>query len=164
VTYLHEALGLSLTAAGGALATVQVFGIGGRIMWGTLADRTGRPILVMACIAASVGLCAIVLGQFTPAWPLLAIHAVSAVFGCAVLGWNGVIFAQVARIAPPGRTAEATGGLVSLTCLGMVFIPIVLAGLIQATGSFALGITATAAGPMLVAIDFLRRSLRPGSA
>jgi MFS family permease len=162
VTYLHEAVGLTLTVAGSALATVQVFGIGGRILWGTLADRTGRPVLVMACIAVSVGLCAVVLGRFTPAWPLLAIHAVSAVFGCAVLGWNGVIFAQVARIAPPGRTAEATGGMVCLTCLGMVFIPIAIAGLIQTTGSFALGITVAAAGPMLVAIDFLRRSIRRG--
>jgi MFS family permease len=162
VTYLHEAVGLTLTVAGGALATAQVFGIVGRILWGAIADRTGRPLLVMTSIAAGVALCAVLVGQFTPAWPLLTIHAVSAVFGCLVLGWNGVIFAEVARLAPPGRTAEATGGIVCLTCLGMVFIPTAIAELIEATGSFPLGFAAAAAGTTLVAIDFLRRSIRRG--
>ncbi len=162
VTYLHEGIGLPLTVAGFALATAQIAGIVGRILWGTVADRTGRPVLVMAGIAGGVALCALLVAQFTPAWPLGTIHAVSAVFGCLVLGWNGVVFAEVARLAPPGRTAEATGGIVCLTCLGMVFIPTAIAALVQVSGSFALGFGAAAAVTTLVAIDFLRRSIRRG--
>ena len=113
-------------------------------------------------IALGVALCTVLVGQFTPAWSLGAIHVVSAVFGCLVLGWNGVVYAEVARLAPPGRTAEATGGIVCLTCLGMVFIPTAIAGLVQASGSFTLGFEAAAAAAMLVAIDFLRRSIRRG--
>ncbi len=162
VTYLHQKIGLPLTVAGFALATAQIAGIVGRILWGTVADKTGRPVLVMAGIAGGVALCAVLVGQFTPAWPLLTIHAVSAVFGCLVLGWNGVVFAEVARLAPKGRTAEATGGIVCLTCLGMVVIPTAIAFLVQASGSFALGYEAAAAATTLVAIDFLRRSRRRG--
>ena len=162
VTYLHQAIGLSLTVAGGALATAQVAGIVGRIVWGIVADRSGRPILTMAGIAAGVSVCAIAAAQFTPSWPLLAIHAVSAVFGGLVLGWNGVLFAEVARQSPPGRAAEAAGGIVCLTCMGMVFIPSAIAGLIEVSGSFPLGFAATAAGTGLVAADFLRRSIRRG--
>jgi MFS family permease len=162
VTYLHEGIGLPLTVAGFALATAQIAGIVGRILWGTVADRTGRPVLVMAGIAGGVALCAVLVGQFTPSWPLIVIHAVSAVFGCLVLGWNGVVFAEVARLSPPGRTAEATGGIVCLTCLGMVFIPTAIAFLVQASGSFTLGYEAAAAATAIVAIDFLRRSMRRG--
>jgi MFS family permease len=162
VTYLHESLGLKLTIAGFALATAQIAGIAGRILWGIVADRTGRPLMVMAGIAFGVALCAVLVGQFTPSWPLGAIHAVSAVFGCLVLGWNGVVFAEVARLSPPGRTAEATGGIVCLTCLGMVFIPTAIAALVQASGSFSAGFETAAAATTLVAIDFLRRSMRRG--
>ena len=161
VTYLHQQIGLTLTSAGFALATAQIAGIAGRILWGIIADRTGRPVLVMAIIAAGVALCAILVGRFTQDWPLIAIQAVSALFGCLVLGWNGVVFAEVARLAPPGRTAEATGGIVCLTCLGMVFIPTMIAALVQAS-SFSLGFTAAAAASTLVATDFLRRSARRG--
>ena len=73
-----------------------------------------------------------------------------------------MVFAEVARLAPPGRTAEATGGIVCLTCLGMVFIPSAIAGLVQVSGSFALGYEAAAAATTLVAMDFLRRSMRRG--
>ena len=162
VTYLHEGIGLTLTVAGFSLATAQIGGIVGRILWGTVADRSGRPLLVLTGIALGVALCTVLVGQFTPAWSLGAIHVVSAVFGCLVLGWNGVVYAEVARLAPPGRTAEATGGIVCLTCLGMVFIPTAIAGLVQASGSFTLGFEAAAAAAMLVAIDFLRRSIRRG--
>ncbi len=162
VTYLHQAIGLPLTVAGFALATAQIAGIAGRILWGAVADRTGRPLAVMAGIACGVALCALLVGRFTPAWALSSIYAVSAVFGCLVLGWNGVVFAEVARLAPPGRIAEATGGIVCLTCLGMVFIPSAIATLVQASGSFPLGFEVAAAAATLVAIDFLRRSLRRG--
>ncbi len=162
VTYLHQSIGLTLTVAGGALATAQVTGMVGRVVWGVLADRTGRPILVMASIAAGVSVCALLAAQFTPAWPLLAIHGVSAIFGGLVLGWNGVLFAEVARLSPPGRAAEAAGGIVCLTCLGMVFVPSSIAGLSEISGSFPLGFAAAAVGTGLVAADFLRRSVRRG--
>lgn len=162
VTYLHQAIGLPLTVAGLALATAQIAGIVGRILWGTIADKTGRPLMVMSVIAAGVALFAIVVGRFTPGWPLGMIHVVSAAFGCLVLGWNGVVFAEVARLSPPGRTAEATGGIVCLTCLGMVFIPTAIAALVQTSGSFPLGFSVAAAATALVAIDFFRRSIRRG--
>ena len=162
VVYLHQAIGLTLTVAGGALATAQMAGMIGRVVWGVLADRSGRPILVMTSIAAGVSVCALLAAQFTPAWPLLGIHAVSALFGGLVLGWNGVLFAEVARLSPPGRAAEAAGGIVCLTCLGMVFIPSSIAGLIELSGSFPLGFAAAAAATGIVAADFLRRSIRRG--
>ncbi len=162
VTYLTHAVGFALAAAGFALATAQVAGMVGRVVWGTLADHTGRPVLVMSVIAAGVAVASIAVGQFTPAWPLPAIHAVSAVFGLLVLGWNGVVFAEVARMSPAGRIAEATGGIVSMTCMGMVLVPGSLGAIIQVTGDFSLGFTLAGLMTALVAIDFARRSARRG--
>ena len=160
VTYLTHAVGLALAAAGFALATAQVSGMVGRVVWGTLADRTGRPVLVMAAIAGGVAVTSIAVGRFTPSWPLPAIHLLSGVFGLLVLGWNGVVFAEVARMSPSGRIAEATGGIVSMTCFGMVVLPGSLGAIIQATGNFSVGFTLAGTMTALVAVDFLRRSAR----
>lgn len=162
VTYLTHAVGLTLAAAGLALATAQVSGMFGRVIWGMLADRTGRPVLVLAAIAGGVAVTSIAAGRFTPAWPLPAVHVVSAMFGMLVLGWNGVVFAEVARMSPAGRIAEATGGIVSMTCMGMVVLPGSLVAIIETSGSFSVGFTVAGILTALVAIDFLRRSARRG--
>lgn len=159
VTYLTHAVGLRLEAAGLALATAQIAGMFGRVVWGTIADRTGRPMRVLAAIAVTVAAMCVLVGQFSPAWPLLAIHAVSAMFGLVVLGWNGVVFAEVARRSP-GHAAEATGGILSMTCMGMVVLPGSFGAIIEASGNFTLGFSVAGALTALVAVDFLRRPER----
>src|SRR5690348_9018959 len=118
VTFLTERVGLSLVAAGAVMATAQAAAIGGRILWGWVADRfmatrqlLGMLGLVMAASAAALSL-------VTPAWPVVAIAAVTAVLGASGLGWNGIYLAEVATLAPPGKAGMVTGGALSLTFLG----------------------------------------------
>jgi sugar phosphate permease len=48
VTYLYEDLGWGLVAAGAALTVAQAAGVGGRILWGFIADRwRGAVVMLM---------------------------------------------------------------------------------------------------------------------
>jgi citrate lyase subunit beta/citryl-CoA lyase len=49
------------------------------------------------------------------------VFAVLIAFGASAVGWNGVFLAEVARRAPPGKAAQATGGTLAFIYLGIVF-------------------------------------------
>ena len=59
----------------------------------------------------------------TPGWPLWALFAFAMAFGATAVGWNGVFLAEIARLAPPGRISDATGGSAFFTFLGVVVTP-----------------------------------------
>ncbi len=56
----------------------------------------------------------------SPAWPLAGVVMTLCLFGLAALGWNGVYLAEVARLAPPDRIAEAAGGCLVFTYGGVL--------------------------------------------
>jgi MFS family permease len=122
VTYL-AGLGYPLVRAGLMLTVAQVAGVVARVAWGVLADRSGRPLVVLALVAAGMACGAFAASQFSPAWPLVLVAAACALFGGTAIGWNGVFLAEVARRAPPGRAAEATGGALSVTYFGVLVAP-----------------------------------------
>jgi predicted MFS family arabinose efflux permease len=115
VTYLVERIALSPVTAGFILSCAQAAGVGGRILWGALADRLGRPGLLLGLLGFMMTAAALLVGAFTPAWPYAAIIAVSILFGGTAVAWNGITLAQLARLAPAGRAAEVTGGTFFIT-------------------------------------------------
>lgn len=139
VGYLTQSVGLSLEAAGLALSTTWIAGILGRIGWGALADKSGQSRRVLAAIGMLSGLTTLAVTQFTPAWPLLALHAVSALFGATAVGWNGVYLAEIARLAGPAKASEATGGTFFFTFGGVVAAPLLFRALEQSTQSWTSG-------------------------
>jgi hypothetical protein len=61
------------------------------------------------------------------------------------VGWNGVHLSEIARLAPPGEAASATGGSLALTFSGVVFSPLLVwaavgAGLGYGTGFVLVGL------------------------
>jgi hypothetical protein len=72
--------------------------------------------------------CAFLIAMANPtwAWPILLIVAFS--FGVTASGWNGVFLAEVARLAPEGRVAEATGAVPVPGFFGLVLGPLLVAG------------------------------------
>jgi predicted MFS family arabinose efflux permease len=163
VTYLVEAVELSLTAAGLALAMAQIGGVAGRIVWGAVADWSGRPLLVLAGLAMIAASAMVLASRLTPGVPIVAIHALSLTLGASTIGWAGVVYAEVGRRAPVGRAAEASGGVTAVMFAGIVIGPALFGLIVRATGSFTIAFTAMAACLALVVAALVLRLARGGA-
>ena len=142
---------------GGALAGAVV----ARVGWGVIADRWGRPMRLLGLVAIAMGAAAVATGQFTPQWPLAAVALACAAFGATAIGWNGVYLAQVARLAPPGKAGDATGGSLVFTYAGVLFGPpaftlLVGGGVSYASAYVMLAMPAVACGLWLFWRDWNR--------
>ena len=131
VTFLATGIGFSLVQAGFMLAVAQVGGVVARIAWGALADRSGRPMMLLGVIALAMAAAALATAAFTPAWSSTGIAIVCAAFGATAIGWNGVYLAQVARLAPPGHASIATAGTLFFTYAGVLVGPAAFALLVE---------------------------------
>jgi len=155
VVYFTERLGLTLTAAGIAYAFAQGGGIVGRIAWGTLAEQVipSRYLVVLLGFATTASLACLALLGDALTFPMLL--ALASVLGATAIGWTGLYLAEVARLAPPGRAAEATGGAMFMTFAGVVFGPPLVTLIVGVTGSYpvaflTLGATVAAAALWLL--------------
>lgn len=122
VTYL-TGIGHSLVQAGLMMSAAQAAGVAARVVWGAIADRTGKPVGVLAFLGCGMAVGALAAGAFDATWPPLAVVVVCAWFGATAISWNGVYLAEVARRAPQGRAVEATGGALAFTYFGVLVSP-----------------------------------------
>lgn len=144
VVHLTGVLGWSLVGAGFALSAGTVGGVAGRIAWGALSDRTHAPRAVLGALGVAAGLCATLLAFATAGWPDLAVYAIVVAFGATAIGWNGVMLAEVARLAPAGEAASITGTAGVVTFSGVVVGPTLFAALSAAAGTTRAGFAAAA--------------------
>jgi len=63
------------------------------------------------------------------------------VFGATTLGWNGVYIGELARVAPPGKVAMATGASLACAYFGAVVAPPLFALVLALTQSYGAGFT-----------------------
>src|SRR3546814_19868738 len=106
-------------------------------------------------LGVAMGLAVWAVTLCTSATPFLRCAAVCAVIGATVIGWNGVFLAETARVAPPGRVGEATGGVLSVTFSGVVLGPPALTLMVAATGGYGPGFVILGIGTAIVAVLFL---------
>jgi MFS family permease len=156
VTYLTEQVGQSLVEAGIVLAVAQMAGIVARILWGWLADRIMAPPLLLALLGFAMFGATIAVGLFSADWPRAAIMAVAIVHGATGIGWNGVYLSEVARLAPAGAVATATGGALAVTFFGIVAGPMLFSVIVTTTGSYRLAFDIMAVGASLGGLACLR--------
>jgi len=142
VTYLHDDLSYGLVSAGLLLSVTQMGGMGGRILWGYVADKWLGAQKTLALLAALMALCSLTTALFLPVLPLLGIWMVLIVYGASAIGWNGVYLSEVARQAPEGKASVATGGTLTFTFLGVVIGPPIFGALSTAFGSYRAGFLA----------------------
>lgn len=161
VTWLVEVERMSLVAAGTVFAAMQVSGVVGRLVLGFVADRTGQATRNLAIQAlASSG--------FAALWVLLGPGAgwagglvLAALAGFTAASWNGIFLAEVARLSPADRVAEASAGAIMLCFLGYLLAPTAFAALVTWTGDWRLAFLLASALPALVAAPVLTLFLRP---
>ncbi len=139
VVFLTDDIGLALVTAGFILSAAQMAGTVGRIVWGILADRYISPLLLLGLLGIGMSAGSVATAMISPDWPTALIVAVIVLFGATAIGWNGVYLAEAARRAPPGRAAEATGGTLFFTFLGVVLGPSIFAAVAATFDSYPLG-------------------------
>lgn len=139
VVYLVQQLHQPLQAAGMALAVAQVVGIVGRVTLGAIADRWLSAHLLLALLGGVMTAAAAALAATTTAWPLAGLLVVCMIFGVSATGWNGIFIAEVARVAPAGRTSDAIGGMLASAFAGVVVGPTCFGAALVAGMSYQAG-------------------------
>ena len=139
VVFLVEGLGLDLVTAGLTQSVAQISGMIGRVGWGAMVGRfvTGRRMLGMLGFVMSFA--AITTAFFTTEWPVPIIMITSAILGATGTGWSGVLFAELARLAPAGEASRAAGGAASFSFVGAMLGPAGFSALVAATDSYSTG-------------------------
>lgn len=139
VTYLHDDLSYGLVSAGLLLSVTQMGGIGGRIVWGVVADKWLGAQKALALLATLMAFSSLATALLLPQLPIWGVWMVLIVFGASAIGWNGVYLSEVARQAPEGKASVATGGTLTFTFLGVVIGPPIFGALSTAFGSYRAG-------------------------
>jgi len=144
VTYLVTELHWSLTGAGALFALMQLVSVLGRPLAGFISDRLGDGLRVLRWAAVGSGLTTLSLAFCTVAWPVWSVVALAVLAGLTVASWNGVQFAEVARMAPPETLNETMTGATLLLLLAYVVGPALFSLVVVAGASFgeAFGVTA----------------------
>jgi MFS family permease len=161
VTFLVESFTLTLVVAGLVMAVAQVASVIGRVLWGVLADRVLTRRAMLGLLGVGMGLSALLSLAAGPGWPTWLLLAYAAVFGATAVGWNGVFLAEVARVAPAGRTSEATGGCLFFTFLGVVVTPPIFNAVLALAGSYAVAYAVFAVPALAVGAWMLVRIPKP---
>jgi nitrate/nitrite transporter NarK len=138
VTLLVEEAGYDLVTAGVMLSLVQVSGVGGRMLWGWIADRTGDSLLWLRRLATTTTLCCVVMAFLQPGWPLWLLAIFLMIFGAASVGWNGLVIAEVARLSPRGKVSVVMSAAMTWNFAGILVGPAVFATVFKLTASYTL--------------------------
>ncbi|MFN7087378.1 MAG: MFS transporter [Burkholderiales bacterium] len=159
VVFLTGSAGLSMIDAGAALAAAMIAGIVGRVLWGVVADYADNARSVLALLGVVMAACTLLLTLVTAAWPFSAVLLLCVVYGATAIGWNGVYVAEVARVAPEGNVAIATGASLAFTYSGVVVTPIFFWAIVTATASYAAAFGSMALVTLVAAVSIMRKPL-----
>ena len=145
VVFLVERAALSVVGAGAVLSAAMLSGMAGRLLWGAAADYFRHARGVLMALGGVTALCAALMTQVSPQWPYAGLIVLASIFGATTLGWNGVYIAELARVAPPGKVAMATGASLACAYFGAVIVPPLFALVLALTQSYVIGFTLLAA-------------------
>jgi MFS family permease len=161
VVFLTERAGLTLVTAGAVFSAAMIAGIVGRILWGAVADYLGNARKVLGSLGLLMAACAFVITQVSAQWPYAGVIALAVVFGASAIGWNGVFVAEVARIAPAGDIAQATGATLGMTYFGVVVGPFIYWAIVTMTASYAIAFAAIGVCALIAGLACFRGQDQP---
>ena len=165
VTFLHDDLSYGLVMAGLALSVTQLGGVGGRVLWGYVADRWLGARSMLLVLASMMALGALASVFLTAETPYAVVVTILIVFGACAIGWNGVYLAEVARRAPTGMASLATGGTLAFTFLGVVLGPPLFGALSGLFGTYRAGFVGlTVMASLAGAVLYWRQPAKPEAA
>ncbi len=160
VAFVSIRLGWTLTEAGAAYSAAMMSGIGFRILWGWLAARFIPPVYILAMLGAGMACGIVAIAFVAPGWSTAAIWGLAILFGATGIGFQGVLLAEVARIAPHGMAGVITGGIVFFAFVGMIVFPAAFGLLLSLGVSYETCFAASGVCPALVAATLLASAVR----
>jgi predicted MFS family arabinose efflux permease len=140
--YAHEALGLSVTAAGGVAAFAGLVGVPARIIWSRQSERVGHfssPLLLIALLSVVA-----TLAIWGAGGRVLLLWAGALAAGVSLLAWNAVGMLAVVAEAHTRHTGRASGLVLFGFLAGFMVSPVVFGLSVDLTGSYGPGWAGTA--------------------
>lgn len=148
VAYLVTDHGFSLPAAGVQLTLAQLGGFVGRLGFGLVIGPRFGVVRLLVAVGLGMTASALAIGLFAGAMPVIALGALSFVFGLTAAGWNGVFLAEIARQSPPGEIARVTGGVMVSAYAGLILGPAAFAVASAAAATLGAGYVLLAAATL----------------
>jgi MFS family permease len=156
VVYLTT-IGYTPVAAGFLFSVAVAVAMPGRIVWGWLGSTYVTPRTLMAGLALGMAGSAALLGLCSAGQPTLVVGLIACVLSATALSWHGILLAETAHAAPEGMRGGITGGVLSFGQVGALVFPLTYSGLLDLTGSYAIGFIVCGIPALLVGIRLLRR-------
>jgi nitrate/nitrite transporter NarK len=161
VVYLTT-IGYTPVAAGFLFSVAVAVAVPGRILWGWLGSTHVAPRTIMAGLALGMAGSVVLLALCSAGWPAILVGLISCVLSATALSWHGILLAETARAAPEDMRGGVTGGVLSFGQVGALALPLIYSGLLDSTGSYGIGFVVCGAPALLVGVQLLRHSQRPG--
>jgi MFS family permease len=146
---------LDVRAAAGWVAWLQAAGLAGRLFWGWLAQRSESAARLLGLLGLLIACTGITLMAWPAARSGFGLGTLLALLGLSASGWNGVLVAEVSRVAGPRDAGALTGSVLMFGYAGLALAPLAFAALggvtsmaMAFTGVFA---AAGVAGALLLA-------------
>ena len=162
VLFLTETLGFSLTEAGGLFGAAMAASIPTRILWGFVASTRIGAAPVLGVIGIGMAFASLLTGLYAPGWSYWQLLTVAILVTSTALGWQGVLFSEIARLAPPGQVGLATGGVLGFSATGQVVLPLTFSAILQATDSYSYGFFVLSVPALAAGIALCVRGLDDG--
>jgi len=162
VLFLHEVLGLSVIAASGILALVNVVAIGGRMGWGLASDAlfngARRPVLLIIIGLTLVGM--LIAAALPADAPPLVAALLAVLIGVSAFSWTGIYGTLAVELAGSASAASAVAWVHLLGGIGSLGGPPMFGFIVDHTGSYRIAWLAVAAAVLvgLLATLALRES------
>jgi MFS family permease len=150
ISFLSLGMGWTLTDAGIAYSIAMGAGIAGRLIWGWVGSRYVPPVLLLAVLGLAMGVACMAIGLVDETWQKPAVWAVAFCYGMTGIGYQGVLLAEIARIAPPGMAGVVTGGAVFFAYVGMITFPASFGIILALTDSYQTAFVILGAVPIVV--------------
>lgn len=160
ISFLSLGMGWTLTDAGIAYSIAMGAGIAGRLLWGWVGSVYVPPILLLAALGLVMGLACMAIGFVDTSWQRPAVWGVAFVYGLTGIGYQGVLLAEIARIAPPGMAGVVTGGAVFFAYMGMITFPGSFGLILALTDSYQTAFVILGVVPIIVGAMLFRSARR----
>jgi MFS family permease len=138
VTMLVGEIGYGLIYAGLLTSLITFSGMSARLVFGWAADRLSRARAILAVMGVGMLVCCLLLGALDAGWPSFAVMLLFVGLGITLIGWNGILHAEVARLSPQGTVSVVASGVSFFIYAAIAVTPTFAALLYKAFGKYAL--------------------------
>jgi muconate cycloisomerase len=149
--YLLQDFHVPLSVGSLFLVTLNLGGLLGRLLWGTVSDRgygqRRKRTLIVVSLIGSAGF--LVLAAMPATAPKAILLVLVLALGATVIGWNGVWVTLLSEIAPPDKRGRTVAFGLTLAQVGIFTGPFLFGLLTESSHSYRLSL-AVVAGTLLL--------------